>query len=42
MAAFELRMSEVFWKINLNHTVGIHNNNLDRQMLMALSVSEAV
>ena len=29
MATSELRRSEIFWKINLDQTVAIHNNNLD-------------
>jgi len=29
MFASEFRSSEILWKINLNQTVAIHNNNLD-------------
>jgi hypothetical protein len=29
MAAFEICRLEIFWKINLDQTVGIHDNNLD-------------
>jgi hypothetical protein len=34
MAAFELRRSEIFCKINLDQTVEIHTNNLDCKVLM--------
>ena len=30
---FELWGLEIFWKINLNRTVGIHDNNSDRKGL---------
>jgi hypothetical protein len=29
MAVFEIRRLEIFWKINLEHTVENHDNNLD-------------
>jgi hypothetical protein len=29
MAAFEIRNLEIFWKINLDQTVRIHESNLD-------------
>lgn len=29
LAAFEIRILEISWKINLDQTVGIHDHNLD-------------
>jgi hypothetical protein len=29
MVAFEIGILEIFWKINFDHTIGIHDNNLD-------------
>jgi hypothetical protein len=34
MADFELRILKIFWKINLDHTVGIENNDSDSRSLI--------
>jgi hypothetical protein len=34
MVNFELRRFEKFWKINLDHTVGIENDDLDSRSLI--------